>query len=45
LDVTGSKTLTEEYTRKNQQLGICVIGNAPHVEEIQQFVDYLMQDK
>lgn len=45
LDVTGSKTLTEEYTRKNQQLGICVIGNAPHIEEIQQFVDYLMQDK
>ena len=45
LNVTGSKTLTEEYTRKNQELGICIIGNAPHVEELQLFVDYLMQDR
>ena len=45
VDVTGSKTLESEYTVKYEQMGFAIMANAPHIEETQLFLDYLMQDK
>ena len=45
VDVTGSKTLTSEYRVEYDQMGFAIMANAPHIEETQLFLDYLMQDK
>ncbi len=45
LDITGCEKVEEVYAYKHDTLAFGVIANAPHMEELISFADYLMEGK
>ncbi len=45
LDITGCEKVEEVYAYQHDQLAFGVIQNAPHMEELISFADYLMEGK
>ncbi len=43
LDISGSENLSKVYLDQHEEMALAVTKGAPHIEEIRDFIDYLMK--